>query len=162
MSNPYNFFIEGEEYCFITDEGIRYHAYFIEPGTFFERYPIIHPHILEFGFYATQKPRRKDLRVRSTIVALLKEFFLKNPDALLYFLCDRVDAKQLARHRKFESWFLASGTNGLEKHDFQTTVEGITFYFSLIFLSSNSLKPYIANVLDTLKRDVADKYREMF
>ena len=162
MSNPYNFFLEGDEYCFVTNEGISYNAYFIEPGTFYEQYPIIHPHVLEFGFYAKQKPKRTDTRVGDTIICMLQDFFHKNPDGILYFLCDSVDAKQLARHRKFEAWFLSTETKGLVKHNFQTTVEGLTFYFSLVFKSSNAHQQYIEHVLENLKSDVSDKYREMF
>ncbi|MEZ0487057.1 DUF6169 family protein [Fibrella aquatica] len=59
----------------------------------------------EFSFYAsgTNKPP-VDSRVADTILHSLNELF-RDPSAVLLYVCESLDGRQLARKRTFDNWF---------------------------------------------------------
>lgn len=59
----------------------------------------------EFGIYNDNgKTSPNDIKVKQTIISVIEEFFINNPDILLY-QCETGDNKQNARQRLFYKWF---------------------------------------------------------
>lgn len=163
MSVPYSFSLSDDgSYEFITEAGVKYDVYFRETHSFFEKFPLIQSDVLEFGFSRESKTRNKDPRVASTVIHLLLLFFEKNPNGIVYFVCDSVDKKHSARHILFDKWYSLLNDDTFEKLDFICDLEGKEFYFSLIQKETSDNRNYVKYILEDIQAEVVDKYRSMF
>jgi len=164
LSNRYDFFEKEDGYGFITSCGIEYTIYFTQSSNFFEEYPSIYPYVIEFGFCRNDKRKNSDPKIKETIVFILELYFEKNPDGMIYFVCDSADKKHCARNKIFDNWFnqIEEGSRFV-KYDFMPEIKGRDFYFSLITLESNRFLIQQLNlVLDSLKAKVDAKYSQIF
>ena len=78
-----------------------------------------------------------DRSILPTIVAIISDFFTVNKRVILY-ICDDSDSRELARKRKFDTWFSRFGNHLFEKHDLPTVADGPERYFASIFFRSDN------------------------
>lgn len=102
--SPYRVELGDNELVFKTDYDILYSVWFEEqpvPGIEAKAY------WLNLTNYS-QKSSPGDVKIRQTVTCILEEFFMQNPDVLLY-MCDSADEQQAMRSRLFLRWFNAYG-----------------------------------------------------
>jgi hypothetical protein len=124
---------DGKAYQFITNKGERYVAYFTE---FVLQAPdgkdIVIP---SFGFekqtITSSKGEGYDDRVKATILFIIQEFFEKNPDNGVLYLCYNNDGKARNRHITFGKWFRELDA-AYEKFDSPVAYRSAGLYSSLI------------------------------
>ena len=126
LLHPYKFTISDGKYCFKTESGIEYFAYFLDLSDF-------GPDLYTFNF-ERQEPRDRcgvekgapGRYVLDTICQILSDFFQKEANAML-FVCDSLDGRAEGRRRLF-SWKFKSVNDGtFEKID----RDGKTEYYSV-------------------------------
>lgn len=109
MSNPYSYSSSGKEELagtiFVTEYGVKYFLYFTEGSGYFPDYPEFDNRIFMFGFKPDQNPKRKDPRVKDTILHFLTQYFKSKPETALIFVCDTSDKRQNTRYKMFDNWF---------------------------------------------------------
>lgn len=77
-----------------------------------------------------------DERVGITILHIFDAFFKKLQNVVVY-VCDSLDGRQLARKRKFDSWFWRYNDGSLIKEDDIAVIEGVEIYNSMIIHKQN-------------------------
>ena len=133
-------------YQFTTDSGDKYTAYFTE--FFLQNEQGEDIEVTSFGFErlkATQDgPPRFDAKIKATIQYLLLEFFKKNADNAILYICFPGDG--MARNRKitFASWF-NDLSNDFIKRDSYTKHAECNFYSSIIVSKNNPQKDNLIN-----------------
>ncbi len=142
MKLPYDVKQQGETYRFHSDFGIYYSIEFTDGGIYFFDLPV-HIPIYEFSIKVLHLGGHlsppKDDRIEITIVSILTRFFEDNTNSLIY-VCDNLDKKQHARHRKFSRWFNNHTIAQLQKYDTYFVVEEIEILASLILHEENPFK----------------------
>lgn len=144
LTSPYTVVSEGDEYLFRTDSDILY-------AVSFQVYDAI-PGLTAYWFDLSNRSHKaspNDVKVRETIIAIIEEFFIQNPDILLY-MCDTADEQQSMRARLFLRWF--NGYEQQKKYTIRTAVvvdEGIESYIALIIQRSHPQYEEIINLFDT-------------
>lgn len=148
MVLPYSFNQQGNDYRFETDKDIFYSVTFSNGSFYFADLP---PHIPVFEVSIATislgdhiSPPR-DARVEATVVEIFKIFFLNHENSIIY-ICDNLDQKQAARHRKFDMWFRSHAGKELEKYDTHFIVATMEIYASLILHSLNPFKDELIRV----------------
>ncbi len=105
--SPYKVWIDNGSYKFLTDYGVQYRIEFVENNNIWEE-----EKAYEFGILnENNKNSPNDSKVKATIQCIIEEFFLTNPDILLY-QCETGDSRQAMRARLFTRWF-----NEFDKRD---------------------------------------------
>lgn len=117
---------------FITDHGLVYEIGFAEDYTFMEE------NLYQFFISElTGNHYAPDSKIKSTVWAVLEEFFQQNENVVIY-ICDTSDGKQAIRNRLFQKWY-----NDFEDRDeyaFMSGVaeyEGVGYFASAIAAKSN-------------------------
>lgn len=126
-------------YEFLTDQGIRYTAYFLEYSSMFADYPQLAQQIYMFNVETVEgEPDSSyaDERIGLTILDILKVLFQRSENVVVY-VCDSLDDRQLARKRKFDIWFWKYNDGSLIKEDELAIVDGVEIYNSMIIHKSN-------------------------
>ncbi|MCF6365291.1 MAG: DUF6169 family protein [Bacteroidales bacterium] len=135
LESPYKIFFEDEEYFFNTNSGIKYILYFKDVNYFGISY--LDKNISEFIFNPETGKGRNDKNIRLTVFSIIKSFFSKNTDNVLFYIADNSDNKHKARKRLFNKWFKENNLK-LEKFDFQLKDGDIIYYGSLILSENNT------------------------
>ena len=128
----YKVWHENGEYIFQTDHGIVYAVGFDEED-FLSGSPAYWLGLT----HRSGKSSPNDPKVRAAVIGIIEEFFLQNPDILLY-MCDTADEQQAQRNRLFLRWF--NGYEQQQKYCIHTAFivdEGIETYVALIVQRSN-------------------------
>ena len=87
--SPYKVWIDNGSYKFLTDYGVQYRIEFVENNNIWED-----EKAYEFGILnENKKISPNDSKVKATIQCIIEEFFLTNPDILLY-QCETGDSRQ--------------------------------------------------------------------
>ena len=139
--SPYKVWIEDNEYKFITDYDVSYRIIFSDNQDIWKN------GAYEFGiFNDNHKASPNDPKVNGTIEAIIEEFFLTNPNILLY-QCETGDNRQATRARLFTKWFneYAYNNNFCVKVSILKDDE-VDNYIALIVQRSN---PELTNILQT-------------
>jgi hypothetical protein len=145
---PYKFSQILYEYEFVTDNNILYSVKFTD-GVFL--LTGLSPHIpvfdvsidvLELGKHSSPP---QDLRAEATIVSIFRSFLAEHENSIVY-VCDNLDNKQAARHRKFDMWFKRNKSTDIEKYDTYFIVEELEIYASMIVHSLNPFKEELIKV----------------
>ncbi|MGYP006902874866 len=138
--SPYKVWGEKGSYKFLTDYGVQYRAEFVENQDIWED-----EKAYEFGILnENNKNSPNDPKVKKTVQCIIEEFFLTNPDILLY-QCETGDDRQAMRARLFTKWF-----NEYDKRDrFCVKVsvirdEEVNNYIAIIVQKSN---PKLSDIL---------------
>jgi Family of unknown function (DUF6169) len=148
MDLQYNFTRHGNEFRFDTDNGIFYSVSFSDGSFYFFNLPLHIPvfemsiKVVSFGNHLSP-PR--DRRVEITVVEIFRVFLSDNENSVVY-VCDNLDEKQAARHRKFDMWFQRHASKDLEKHDTHFIVDTQEIYASLILHILNPFKQELIKV----------------
>jgi hypothetical protein len=145
LLNQYSLTTTEEGYNFITDSGLTYSLYFTSHYLIDSDDKDIEA--ISFGFYHQPQKisnRKYDGKIKGTILHVIQDFFQKNPDIGLLFICDSGDG--YGRHRKitFSKWYKETNVP-IEKFDCSDahTKEGL--YTSILVRSDNPLKDYYVN-----------------
>lgn len=152
--SPYKVFSNGEgSVVFITDHLVNYEISFVEDYTL----NIDNSYQLCISnMDNTQQPR--DVKVRDTVIAIIKEFFQNNELCMLY-ICDTSDGRQKSRHRIFSYWFEQAA-----QHDDFTfipahlCVDEIDYYASLILCNQHPEYQSIVEAFKSFDESLKDKW----
>jgi hypothetical protein len=134
--------IDGSSYQFTTSSGLIYIVYFTE---FFLLDIDGHDlQVISFGFTCNNPDAIKtyDNSVRDTIIHIIKEFFISQPNGALLYMCTGSDGRSRNRHITFGRWFHETDSE-LEKHNFAAQDPESSFYSSIILNISNPEKERI-------------------
>ena len=133
--------MDNDDYKFKTDYGVSYRMVFSPNQDIWKN------GAYEFSiFNENQKSSPNDSKVKLTVEAIIEEFFLTNPDILLY-QCETGDNRQAIRVRLFTKWF-----NEYEnKLRFMVKVfvlrdDEVDNYIALIVQKKN---PNLTNIIET-------------
>ena len=115
--------------------------------------------IYSFGFdregnYGTGKFSNDfDVKIKTTIIHIIKEFFNKNGDKAIMYFC--YDDDGFARHRSilFSKWYNEHNSDilHLKKH---LVLNGETQYGGMLILKSNPLLNLVDDAVDTYVKEV--------
>lgn len=100
--------------------------------------------------FKVSKPRY-DQKVSKTISIVMNNFFIKNKDAIISYVCDDTDSKGLYRYITFQKWFNSCSLKP-KKFMVSTGILG-TAYFGAIMLQENHERQ---RIVDYLKSEMAD------
>ena len=133
MHTPYSVWEVGDgAYGFKTNFDVLYRIVFIPDQTIWQE------GAYEFGILnENRKPSPNDKLLRETIFRIIEEFFLSNPEILLY-QCETGDNRQAMRDRLFLRWF--SEYVNSDKYCIKVAeiiAEGISNYAAVIVQRSN-------------------------
>lgn len=121
-----------DDYVFITDNEIIYNI------SFMEDMQIAGCQTYQFSIRRlTDISKGHDLKVKSTIIAILESFFSVNHDVLIY-ICDDSDGREAMRNRLFAKWFKDYDENNrFTVKTANAIVEGKGFYTAIIVENSH-------------------------
>jgi hypothetical protein len=131
---------DGSGYQFKTSSGDVYVAYFTE-FTLLDSEENEIP-VVSFGFAckrSTEEKPRYDSKVKQTIVYIIQDFFNKQPDDAVLYMCMNNDGKARSRHVTFNNWYRELNTD-LEKHSSSSEQGNSGFYGSILLKSNNPNK----------------------
>lgn len=162
MSALYNLTLTDQGiYSFSTDSGIAYTAFFIEC-------PLQdkdgNDHIAySFGFDRSGKfdsekfSQTYDVKIQNTIVHVIEEFFIKNGEKALLYLCYPED--QYARHRSiiFARWHKEKLSDKIEHIKKHTTYNNEILYGSMLILKENPFIHLLVDAIDSYINDITDQ-----
>ncbi|MRG48959.1 hypothetical protein GFS24_27865 [Chitinophaga sp. SYP-B3965] len=140
MFIPYDLTKTEDGYQFTSDFGLTYFLYF-------SKYYLIDENgddliVTSFGFFHDpEKVRVNDQRIKATIISFIIDYFEKNPELGILYLCDPRD--DLARHRRiiFGSWHREMD-QGIEKFDCNKYHAKLGYYSSLLIKADNPQKQH--------------------
>lgn len=95
--------------------------------------------------------------VKTTILAILYEFFDKNDEIILY-ICDTSDGREASRNRLFLRWFKQEdiGRRFIIKNTCKE-IEGETFYIAIILQKSNPMLHAVIDEFSLLDASIHNK-----
>ena len=131
-----------EAYKFLTDYGVQYRIEFVENNNIWEDEKAYEFSILN----ENKKNSPNDSKVKATIQCIIEEFFLTNPDILLY-QCETGDSRQAMRARLFTRWF-----NEFDKRD--------RFCVKVSILRDEEVDNYIAIIVQKSNPKLNDILRD--
>lgn len=97
-----------------------------------------------------------DERIGITLLRIFSLFFKERQNVAVY-VCDSVDNRQLARKRKFDSWFWKYNDGSLLKEDDIAVIEGTEIYNSMILHKENEHLKEIILAFKELNEKANDK-----
>lgn len=152
--SPYEIIFSEGDFIFQTDEGIHYSISFSKEEIMLgecESYQFIIRKIEEAHI-------PHDPKVKTTILAIINEFFRSNLNILLY-ICDTSDHREEARNRLFLTWFEHNAEPGrFIIRTANTEVEGEGFYAAIIVENRNpKLNDIIEEFEQTSRMLIEDK-----
>ncbi|WP_207532652.1 DUF6169 family protein [Desertivirga arenae] len=142
MLNHYNWIETSEGYEFSTAHKLDFLAYFTN---FYLQNPKTEQDVEVYSLGITCKQgddfnvHRRDSLIRNTVITIVQDFFLKNNDEVVLYVCMTDDS---ARKRRitFGRWFRELGDQEYEKHDCREECTKEGFYSSMIVKSDNTRK----------------------
>jgi len=150
-------------YNFLTNSSIEYDVIF-DPSSyafFIEESEILGSHLFSVDLVAnisiTEIPKTIDKLIPKTITRILIDFYEKRDHIpVIFFVCDRANKKQLARHRKFRLWTTCSPDfclnytiESLEIVLDQTEEDADRFYFGYIIQKENPHHDILLNEINS-------------
>jgi len=138
--SPYRVVVNNGDYDFITRDGVRYSASFLEDVSLggCDTY--------QFGFRKKEDAHTNyDANVKATLLAIINQFFIENENVLLY-ICDTSDGREAKRNRLFLRWFEEfANPEYFTMRSANAIVEGQGFYAAIIVENSNPKLEAIIN-----------------
>ena len=134
MLSRYNWTETSEGYEFSTSNKLDYLVYFTD---FFLQSPVTSEDVGVYSLGITCKQgdsfkvKRKDSLIKNTIIAIIQNFFLKNPEDAVLYIC-MTDGNARQRSITFGRWFLELGDSQYEKYDCPEKCKKEGFYCSII------------------------------
>ncbi|MGX1022874.1 DUF6169 family protein [Psychroflexus sp. MBR-150] len=132
----YDYYVEEDEnplFYFITKNNNTYAVEFfkhnIDNDYIYEVYELSFNVVEEYS-------KRNDLYVSSTIIKIVVDFFYNNPNAVIFYICDSNDNRQVFRNRLFNRWFLKSNKDEIySKLNLNYTGADFNYKLELLFFS---------------------------
>lgn len=155
MFTPYDLVRTDIGYQFRSDFGLIYILYF-------SNYYLLDENgddavVSSFGFYHIPKDAKvNDPRIKATIIRFITDYFEKNPESGVLYICDPKD--NLARHRRiiFGSWH-KEVSKYIEKFDCKAHHARLGYYTSILVRIDNPQKQYF---VDAFYRSLEDSLPE--
>lgn len=140
LVSPYPLWESSDSYNFRTDYGVLYRICFDLNQNIWEN------GAYEFGIQNENKvPSPNDVKVKQTIKCIIEEFFLSNPDILLY-QCETGDRRQSVRQRLFYRWFQeCADQNKFVLKVSSLEAEGVVNYIAMIVQRDN---PSLSSIIE--------------
>lgn len=153
MQNHYNWSETQTGYEFLTIQGLNYLVYFTD--FYLEEISGEELKTLSLGITCKQGDdfmlSRKDGMIKYTIIKIIEDYFVKNPDEAVLYVC-LTDGNQRGRRITFGRWFHELENASFEKHDCDSSYTLHGFYASIIVKTENQAKQkYIDSFHYTLK-----------
>ncbi len=137
---------------FTTDFGITYTVYLVEINA----EGVVPPpgRLFQFGFHPLNKPHdfrleNRDVKIKRTIISILVNEILINPDFIIYYVCDSSDGGARTRNILFSMWVKELMPGNILKFSFTVdrddTLELI--YASALLLDTYREKDIISKTL---------------
>lgn len=154
----YNFLFLGgrnNSYAFVTDNQISYEVKFKDSSYLFDgrlEFPVI---AFEFILEIEENPDSVrpplDAKIPYTVAAIFRDFFAKNDEQVIIYICDSSDSRQAIRRRKFNQWVELFKGNEFLKIDAEIVESSkITYYNSLILKTNHPNRQTIIDVFISL------------
>jgi hypothetical protein len=147
IDNPNSYFFE-------TDHLIVYQVYFkYSPNYLFKDSAYAH-YIYEFVIAVLENPKESlpifDKKTSITIANIFEEFYQNLEEAIVVYICDSSDGRQMIRHRKFNAWFNEYNNDKFAKQD------------CILKESNGILNPMslIVKVEHTFKYQILEEFKE--
>lgn len=158
LSRPYSYFHNPDSgtYHFDTDHDVDFTVYFVLDSSWFPLLPELSDEIYTFGFWSSSTGRR-DPRIMSTLVKIIKQHFVLHRDSILTFICDDDDEKQLSRQRKFNGWYLLQQESRIVKLDKDVLFEGKVKHTSILMHIENYFFSVVSDAYLNADPDVTGK-----
>lgn len=153
QQNSYPFYFVGGQnnsYAFVTNVKISYEIKFKSSDYIFDNrldFSVsAYEFVVEILINPTNKKPALDPQIPFTIASIFIEFFQKNDEQVIVYICDSSDVRQEARRRKFNQWVELFKGNKFVKIDTKIVEsEMITYYNSIILRTDN---PRRAEIID--------------
>lgn len=98
----------------------------------------------------------EDARISITVCEIFSLFFSTIQNVAIY-VCDSLDSRQLARHRKFGLWFWRFNDGSLVKEDGVAIMEGVPIYNSILIHRNNSQLESLLEAFKDLNKAASQK-----
>jgi hypothetical protein len=141
LLNLYNLRQFKEGYKFVNNSGDEYYAYFTPFTLKYSENETIET--VSFGFeckrHDSSKRQVYDEYTKLTIVHVINEYFNKNGDNALLYICLNIDGKARHRNITFNKWFRELGQE-YERYKSKTETEQLNFFSSILIKKDNQQK----------------------
>jgi hypothetical protein len=138
-----------EGYKFINNSGDEYYAYFTPFTLKSSDNEIIET--VSFGFECKRSDPEKrqvyDEKTKLTIIYIINEYFKKNGDNALLYICLNNDGKARHRNITFNKWFRELGQD-YERYKSKIETEQLNFFSSILVKKDNRQKEKFINVFE--------------
>lgn len=149
LTSPYKVILgDANSFYFTTCKGVTYNVGFVSD------YMLADEGVYQFYIVEVNHTHAsKDPLVKRTIFCVIEEFFLLEPNVML-FICDTSDMRQGMRSRLFRLWF-----EEYEQHDMFTmineeiTFDGVVYYGSIILRNTH---PQYNDLIDKFHAVIAE------
>ncbi len=158
---PYNFRFERElhhSYYFTTVNEVKYEVRFKDFFYLFHDANVYAKSTYEFSIILLANhdaPIDKD--IAPTIALIFDDFFLRQTETVVVYVCDSSDGRQMARHRKFSGWFSYFDRGSYIKVDFVLAENEERIPVSLLLHRKN---PYKGLIIEEFER-ITDGYGQI-
>jgi hypothetical protein len=164
QNNSYPFFFLGGQnssYVFVTDLKISYEIKFKSSSYLFDNrldFKIsVHEFVIEVAINPTGKRPALDARIPYTIASIFIDFFEKDNEQAIVYICDSSDIRQEARRRKFNQWVELFKGNHFIKVDTEIVESPIITYHNSITLRADN--PRRGTIVDAFI-ELANDYKK--
>lgn len=147
---------DANSFYFTTCRGITYNVGFVSD------YMLADEDVYQFYIVEIDHVRApKDPLVKQTILCVIEEFFLQEPNVML-FICDTSDMRQGMRSRLFRLWF-----KDYDHHDKFTMIneeisfDGVIYYGSIILRNTNPQYDNLIKKFHTVIEELPSKIDEL-
>lgn len=145
---------ENPLFLFTTDFDLTYLVSFRKEG--FENQYFNNLYSVDFSEINTAK-NAMDEGVQLTIIEIILNFISTNPQALLHYVCDSTDGRQVGRNKLFTKWF-ENGYNGVySKLNLNYQNEEINYNLEFLYVSGSYdikvLKSKVLAQMDDFSKD---------
>ena len=149
---------ENNSYFYITDSKIVYEVKFKNTSYVFDGYSDRKIFAYELIITVEENPTGKspalDSKIPFTIASIFRDFFGKNNEQVVVYICDSSDRKQAARRRKFNQWVDVFKGDEFVKIDTEIIEpSGVVYYNSIIIRADNPLRTEITQAFINLSDD---------
>lgn len=154
----YDFTLEeatGTIYAFTTVNGVFYEVRFKPSGYVFSDYSwkdTVFEIIIDLVFAPDPDRIPSDRSIQATIIKIVADFFTVHERVILY-ICDDSDSREMARKRKFDTWYARYGTRLFVKYDLPPVADQSERFFASIFCRRDN--PNRFAVIDAFDRLLA-------
>lgn len=149
-TDDYPYFLIENTYYFFTSDGRTYSVDFVEQSFFNDNvFPYANSTFQLFLRLEKAPPAYStDPKIGITVTAIIQDFVDKDPLRILFFTCDTADGRQVARFRKFTTWFLWYHNGNFARYDETITYTSGKKQF-LITLLIRVDNPYKSSILQS-------------